>query len=356
MKMKKMITTLFAALTLVISVGVSAADSKSCQTACGMSFGKCIQANPDGYETACTPKRDVCIASCEKQTTQVVARSAKFAPRSIAAPSKASLLFMEAFTNKNYEMMDVFLQQGADINCENCRIYHDFYTPLMWMGKNPLYYSGGLAMVDYLLARGADVNYQNKDGITAMMLSLSRPNNAKGMSSFEFRTKLIQAGANVNLADRLGNKAIHYLAQNNVVKNDTYKHLDTFQEWLQSLKLLLANGANLNEKNGKGMTPLMVQSDTCNLATSEALLSLGADPTIKSPLGATALSLATETAAKTRQDSSCNQLVRLLSNPSSAKEGVSMAEDSPDTKAKPASNLLDSLKKLNESMKKLGQQ
>lgn len=35
-------------------------------------------------------------------------------------PSRVTLLFMQAVMNDNYEMMESFLRQGADINCGNC--------------------------------------------------------------------------------------------------------------------------------------------------------------------------------------------------------------------------------------------
>ena len=358
MKMNKAITTIFAVLTLFTSAGVSAADSKSCQTACGKAFGKCIQINPDGYETACTPKRDACMASCNKQSSSVEARTAKRIPKSLAEPSKASRLFFEASQNKNYEMMDLFLKQGADINCENCNKYSSSWrTPLMEAADRPYdaFAGGGLTMVDFLLTRGAEVNYQNRNGLTALMLT-SEGWGSTGWALDKWAepraaviAKLIQAGANVNLSDAAGNKAIHYLANNDISQSN-------FPTWQRSMRLLLAQGANLNEKNSNGQTPLMGQARVCNLGVVEDLLTMGADPSIKSSLGETALSLVIEAAAKNSRASSCNQVVRLLSNPSSAQVDISMAGDSPDTKEKPASSLLDSLKKLNESMKKLGQQ
>ncbi len=71
------------------------------------------------------------------------------------------------------------------------------------------------------------------------------------------------------------------------------------------MSALLAHGAQVNTRNNKGVTPLMIAARTGNLQTVKLLLTHGADPNLKDNTGKTAADYArTERdlspAAKTR--------------------------------------------------------
>lgn len=341
-------TFLIASLFFLAMLPAKAMDFAVCKKNCGMSYGKCIQANPDrdAFQITCTPKWDACLGQCsapkDKANTELLAKSKK-----LSTPSRESMQFLEAFMNKNYEMMEMLLQQGANINCENC--IRDGYgkssTPLMLVSSHPLSYDG-LSMVDFLLAHGADINYQNKSGETALMSALNGFEFSQHGIKAKIASKLIDAGARVDLINTEGNKAIHILVKNSVSEYEQ-------RNWLLSLNLLLEKGANINEKDGNDMTPLMVQASNCNPGVVEELVRVGADRSIKSRLGETALSLAINKAAKNNQSSACNQVVKLLRVTDSAmsKPGVRVEK----SEVKPKDGLWGNLKAFDDALQKLKQ-
>lgn len=331
--------------SLLASLPVAAADLASCKKSCGATYGQCIQANPDPdvFEKVCTPKRNQCLTDCEPQAT-----AKPFAPRKLSAPSKTTRMFWEAFDRKNYEMMDLLLQQGADINCENC---HDSgLTPLMQSAEGT-WGPQGFRMVDYLVGKGANVNYQNNTGNSALMAFARKIGSAdrNNASASETISLLMSKGADVRLRDRDGNTALHYLAESGTGYSGA-----AYKFWLRALNDFIAAGADVNAKSRKGITPLMLLAKQCDPNPMRDLLGLGADAGIKSLAGDTALNLAMEKASSS-SNKSCNEVVGVLSSTSSATRLSAPALVSTDTAQTGTNSLMDSLKKLDESLKTLNQ-
>jgi ankyrin repeat protein len=324
-----------------------------------MAYGKCVQANPDpvAFEKICTPKRDNCLGACAsasltKSGTVGASRAASTKttslPKKYAAPSKVTTLFWDAFKNKNYEMMDLLLKQGADLDCANCSYLHR--TALMITTEEALrtsiYFGFGeeMRLMEFLIERGADINFRDDAGRTALMLAAGKPN---GANKTRLINRLLEAGADTSLFDTNGNSIL--IEQ--VGSGYRGDNLNDFNHWLLNVKLFASRGIDINHQNNLGMTALMYSAAGCGYDGAKNLLALGADPDIKTPTGDTALSLAIEAAAK--KQASCNQVVRLLADPSANTEALSDPSGAP-IGTKPVGGLVESLRGLNESLRKLG--
>ena len=99
--------------------------------------------------------------------------------------------------------------------------------------------------------RGANVNDQDKDGSTALMLALSRDHQ-------DVAQELLQRGASVNIQDKLGRSALIQAAQ---------------QGKLAQVKWLVQNGAKLDAKTAKGRTALDAATEADHQSVVEFLKS-----------------------------------------------------------------------------------
>ena len=71
-------------------------------------------------------------------------------------------LITAASNNNNFEMVELEIKSGANVNQEN-----DYgYTALMFAASN-----GNLKMVEFLIENGANVNQVNAHGQTALILA-----------------------------------------------------------------------------------------------------------------------------------------------------------------------------------------
>ncbi len=125
------------------------------------------------------------------------------------------------------------------------------FTPLHFATKN-----GHREICELLLARGANVNAANKDGITP--LHIAAYNDHRETCEF-----LLERGANINAANKDGFTPLHIAAQNG--------HRET-------CKLLLTKGANINAANKYRGTPLYIAAQNDMRETCKLLLAFGADP------------------------------------------------------------------------------
>ncbi|MBR4592431.1 MAG: ankyrin repeat domain-containing protein, partial [Elusimicrobiaceae bacterium] len=109
-------------------------------------------------------------------------------------------------------------------------------------------------MVSMLLANGANVNRQDKDGMTALMYA-REPSTGK---------MLLDNGAAVNIKDKNGKTALMYAA-------DCHPDL---------VKVLLDNGAAVNLQDKDGNTALMRSVKSANSEVTQIFLDYNADITI----------------------------------------------------------------------------
>ena len=120
------------------------------------------------------------------------------------------------------------------------------------------------------LTQGADVNAKNgaySGSWTALIVACANGHTRAAKI-------LIENGANVNVADDIGETALMVASAN---------------DDLETIKLLIQHGADVNAKDEDGETALMVASQNGHLATVNFLIEKGADVNAKDSDGWTAL-------------------------------------------------------------------
>lgn len=138
-------------------------------------------------------------------------------------------------------------------------------------------------IVRILLESGADVNFQNQKGRTALMYAAM---GTMHCSSEAIVRQLLDAGTDVNLRDSDGNTALILAA--------TYPGSSTEG----TLRILIEAGAEIDMQNFYGDTALMSsicpRRSLCSIETVRFLINSGANPHLRNRDGDTALSLATK--------------------------------------------------------------
>ncbi|KAI9150228.1 Ankyrin-1 [Paramyrothecium foliicola] len=118
------------------------------------------------------------------------------------------------------------------------------------IGRTPLHESCSSqpGLIDILLRHGADVNIMSDDGLSpllALMQPMGWRDEGPNISVFE---KLIENGADLNLATRKGNTVLHLVFMD--LKSYTSAHIPFLQRLLQA-------GASFSTKNNDGQIPLL---------------------------------------------------------------------------------------------------
>jgi ankyrin repeat protein len=108
-------------------------------------------------------------------------------------------------------------------------------------GATALFYSatGGIAVLERLIQRGADVNLQDRRGRSPLIAAVL-------MNRIDSAGLLLAAGADVNRQDRHGATALFYAADAGFFK---------------LAKLLLERGANPELADDSGITPMQIAAD-----------------------------------------------------------------------------------------------
>ena len=125
-------------------------------------------------------------------------------------------------------------------------------------------------VVKHLIAKGANVNAQNSAGDTPLHIALKE-------RFFDVVKKLIAKGANVDAQNRAG---------------DTPLHIAVREGFFGVFKQLIAKGANVNVQNSAGDTSLHIAVKLPQLFFAKELLLVGAKTDIENHKGETPYSLA----------------------------------------------------------------
>ena len=180
-----------------------------------------------------------------------------------------TLLHYAAF-DANPAVIDALLAAGADVNVPAQLGLTPLYLAAMW--------NENLAVIEALLAAGADVNVPAQLGLTPLMQALEYNDNSAVFDA------LLAAGAELEARDYGGRTVLHLASDAAVIE------------------VLLAAGANLEARDEDGSTPLhlaasygYVFSDDDRRHSGpaiEALLDAGADAVARNAAGETPWDLA----------------------------------------------------------------
>lgn len=171
----------------------------------------------------------------------------------------------------------------------------DIQKDLIWAIEK-----GNLHDVSKLLKKGADPDTPNQQGYTPLMMAAQTQNP-------KLANLLIDAGADVHIRNQYGETAImlaSYHGQTEMVRQFYVKGAEiNHSGWnpllyaatgghLDTIRLLLSGGADINATSDNGTTALMMAVRGNHLNAVTLLLNLGADPTIKNEHGDNALAWA----------------------------------------------------------------
>lgn len=160
-----------------------------------------------------------------------------------------------AIRNGDAQAIGKLLDGGADVNARD----KDGNTPLILAALH-----AGPECIELLLKKGADVNAVNNGGATALI---------RAATHFDKARLLVVSGATVRVKTGLGNTPL-ILAARRTGNSKT-------------VALLLEHGADVKDRNGFGVSPILTAAASGDLETVKLLLDNGADandfPQLKQP-------------------------------------------------------------------------
>lgn len=222
-----------------------------------------------------------------KPSVQAVAR-APVVVSQVPPPSKVTRDFYQAFMGNNYELADMLLKQGADINCSNCG------------NSSPLSHAVAIQpnwsfdLISWVLARGGDPNIamfnRNQDGYSAFMAftaNLSGQNSRYGGGMLPLTQRFLDAGADVKATSQMKQTALHYLGENAKLFDPVISS-DRRALFAKYLDMLIAAGADINAKDLEGRTPVMMAAHKfCSVEVLKVYQQRRADLSIQAVDGST---------------------------------------------------------------------
>src|SRR5688572_4377873 len=204
---------------------------------------------------------------------------------------------MWASARRHPEMIELLISRGAAVDARSA--VRDYQRHVQAEGRPKSLDSGGftpllyaarencMACVDTLLARGADIDLPDPDGVTPLHVAIMNAN-------WDLAKRLIEAGADVQQWDIYGEAPL-FTAVGGRSRNDGGRaSIDPPNQTtgLEIVRLLLERGANPNMQlffkpanvngptNTRGSTPLIRAANGNDLEVVNLLLEHGADATV----------------------------------------------------------------------------
>jgi ankyrin repeat protein len=160
---------------------------------------------------------------------------------------KTTPLHIFAYEKKRKDFSKTLIEKGADIkktSTEGKTILHLAASQDDWQ------------FVNFVLGFNPDINARDSGGLTPLLAAIDK-------SAIRSAGILMEKGADVNVKDRIGRNAIHYLA---AAKNAT-----------GLLSKLEGSKLDINAKDSTGRTPLAMAVENGRTENVEYLLNIGAD-------------------------------------------------------------------------------
>ena len=204
---------------------------------------------------------------------------------------------MWASARRHPAMIELLASHGADVDARSTA--RDYQRHITAEGRPKSLDSGGFtpllyaarencgACVDALLAKGADIDLADPDGVSPLHIAVMNAN-------WDLAKKLVEAGADVDQWDIFGAAPLFTAVGSRSRTDGGRGSIDPLNETtgFEIVRLLLERGANPNMQlffrpanvrgatNTRGSTPLIRASNNNDLETVKLLLEHGADATV----------------------------------------------------------------------------
>ena len=157
---------------------------------------------------------------------------------------------------------------------------------------------GNIQIVSSLIKYGAIINNEPKNGVTPLHHASFGTIPSRFYPDYlEVISLLLKSGLDINEKDSSGQTPLHHASNwyfPNPSKHNKYLDKLTYQsEQVKVMNFLIKNGANVNAKDSRGITPLHHASSSENLKAISFLIKSGAKVNSKNQNGVTPLHMAT---------------------------------------------------------------
>jgi ankyrin repeat protein len=185
-----------------------------------------------------------------------------------------------AARNRNDKLIPVLIELKADVNGRD----RDGFTALIHAAER-----NHVPTIQALVAKGADLEASVDGGFGPLSLAIES-------GKFLAAKALIELGANVNAAAGDDRVTPIMVTASQMAIGEAAKEIER-RQGLRSTDIataLVERGANVNAVNAHGISALMIAAARGNIPMIGLLLDAGADPTLKSKAGKTAIDIARE--------------------------------------------------------------
>jgi uncharacterized protein len=194
-----------------------------------------------------------------------------------------STALIESLSHRRFEIAELLITHGADVHAISSK------------GWTALHFAASLGsekLVSEIVTRAANINLQTQEGLTPLMLAARR----RYPSIVKF---LLKSGADANLADNSGRTALIHAASGDIdesggdfgcvealIAGGAFANAQDNQGWtalmgaafygdVESVRLLLANNAEVNGRDHRGRTPLTLAKERKHEIVLEAIKEAG---------------------------------------------------------------------------------